>query len=122
MLVMSKIDWDQMRNSPATRGLKSVAEGTREVGGFLLKITFKPAFMSHAQNPDNKLDKLAKYQFYRLLAPFYVALFSGARVMEWNGQLNPQNVAFALGAAFLAAGLVDMAGLGLQAIGESKKE
>lgn len=119
MLVMN---WEQMRNSPATRGFMTVAEGAVDVAGFLLKITFKPTFMSHAQNPDdNKLGNMAKLQFYRSMVPFYTALLSGVTLHEWSGQLNPQNVAFTLGAAFFGAGLVDMAGLGLQAIGESNK-
>ena len=119
MLVMN---WEQMKKSPATRGFMTVAEGAVDIGGFLLKITFKPAFMSHAQNPDeNKVGYMARLQFFRLLIPFYAALFSGVARGEWNGQLNPQNVAFTLGVAFLGAGLVDMAGWGLQAIGENRK-
>ncbi len=119
MLVMN---WEQAKSSPATRGFVTVDRGAVDFGGFLLKVMFKPAFMSHAQNPgENKLGTMTRLQFFRLLTPFYVTLFSAAPIIEWNGQLNSHNVAFTLGVAFLGAGLVDIAGLGLQAIGENRK-
>ncbi|MEK7163806.1 MAG: hypothetical protein AAB768_01530 [Patescibacteria group bacterium] len=116
------MNWEQAKSSPATRGFVTVARGAVDFGGFLLKVTFKPVFMSHAQNPEYKLGDGTKLQFLRLLPPFYMALLSGARLGEWNGQLNPQNVIFTLGIAFLGSGLVDIAGIGLQAIGEMKEE
>lgn len=119
---MQIMNWNEMRNSPATRGFRTVAEGAVHVAGFSLKITFKPTFMSHAQNPDdNKLGNMAKLQFFRSMSSFYVALLSGVRFGEFSGQLNPQNLAFTLGVAFLAAGVVDMTGLGLQAVGENRE-
>lgn len=114
------MNWEQLKSSPATRGFVTVVGGAVDFGEFLLRMTFKPVFMSHAQNPEYKLGDAAKLQFIRLLPPFYMALLSGATLGEWNGQLNPQNVIFTLGIAFLGSGLVDMAGIGLQAIGENK--
>ncbi len=118
MLVMN---WEQMKNSPATRGLMTVAEGARDFGGFLLKITFKPAFMSYAQNAKGEFANTVMLQYARLVVTFGPILLSGVKPSEWNDQLSPGNVAFTLGVAFLAAGVVDMAGLGLQAIGENRK-
>ncbi len=119
---MRVMNWEQMKDSPATRGFVAVVQGSADLGGFLLKTTFKPAFMSHAENPsDNKLGTLVKLQVFRSFIPIYMSLLTGVTKSGWNGQLNSQNVAFALGVAFFGAGLVDMAGLGLQAIGENRK-
>ena len=118
MLIMN---WEQMKNSPATRGFMTIAEVAFYVGGLLSTITFKPAFMSHAQNPgENKLNNVAYLQVCRLVLSTGLIVFSGMKLGEASGQLDPQNVAFTLGDAFLAAGVIDMAGLGLQAIGEDK--
>ena len=58
--------------------------------------------MSHAENPsDNKLGTLVKLQVFRSFIPIYMSLLTGVTKSGWNGQLNSQNVAFALGVAFL---------------------
>ena len=70
MRVMNWEHWEQMKDSPATRGFVAVVQGSADLGGFLLKTTFKPAFMSHAENPsDNKLGTLVKLQVFRSFIP-----------------------------------------------------
>lgn len=120
---MQIMNWKEMKDSPATRGFMVVMRKAGGAARFLSRIVFKPAFMEHAQNPKIRLSEMAKLQSGRiigLLALSWAGMMSSG-VKEWNGQLNLPNVAFTLGIAFLGAGLIDMAGLGLQAIGENKK-
>ena len=121
---MNRIDWEQMRSSPATIGAVRVAQFLGKWGSDVGKICFTPMFWYVAKHESDELKFAPVLQLWRTLINIIVVAVSSKSLLiedKLSVPFNAHGVIFTLAAACLAGSTVDWVGLGLQTVGRKSR-